>query len=280
MRRVCTALALLFLAASAPRAAAGESTHENPFGRGKKDRFGVTVGGFLMNFDGSIRVDSDSGQGTTIDPEEDTGVDTDRSETRIDGYWRFSRKHRLEFGSFFLRRDAQRVIDEEIMFGDATFEIDASLRSQFDTTWLKTAYRYSFVRNARVDVGFSAGLSTYIERIELEGEGSISGGSGGQVVRESENVVAPVPVLGLHAEVLLGSEVFFKGSVEYFGINVSGIEGSLADLRTDLLWYPFRHFGFGAGYNFVRRKFKDSGGTTVDIEIDYDGAVLYAAYVW
>jgi len=280
MKRTGTLLLLALLVSGPAMAAAQDSTHENPFGRGKKDRFGISAGSYLMTFGSSARVDSDQGSGTSIDLEDDTGLPTDRNELRVDGYWRFSRKHRLDFSTFFFRREATRILDREIMFGDATYEIGGELHTQLDTTWLKLAYRYSFVRNARVDAGFSAGLSTYAESFELEGQGSVSGGPGGQFVTESEDVVAPIPVLGLHAEVLLGANVYFKGSADYFGISISDIKGSLLDLRGDVLWYPFRHFGFGAGYNFVRREFKDTSGTTVDVEIDYEGALVYASYVW
>ena len=280
MRRIATLLLFALAAGGSAMADAQDSTHENPFGRGKKDRFGITAGSYLMAFGSTARVDSDQGSGTTIDLEDDTGLPKDRNELRVDGYWRFSRKHRLEFGTFFFRRDATRILDREIDFGDTTYEIGGELRTQLDTTWLKLAYKYSFVRNARVDAGFSAGLSTYAESLELSGQGSVSGGPGGQFVSETEDVVAPIPVIGLHAEVLLGADVYFKGSADYFGISVSDVEGSLLDLRGDVLWYTFQHFGFGAGYGFVRREFKDTSGTTVDVEFDYDGALVYAAYVW
>ncbi len=277
--KLAAALATLGLAAGQGAAEAGDP--DNPFGRGKRDIVSVSVGGFLTSFNTTARVDSDqvSGSGTEVDLEDDTSLDREQSDLRLDGYWRFARKHRLEFGVFSLRRNANRVIDRQIEFGDTVFDVNGSLSSEFSTDLLKLAYKYSFVRNPRVDAGISFGLSTYKASVSLSGFGTV-GTQTGTFSQEEEEVYAPVPLVGAHAEVKLGGDWYFKGSLEYFGVRVSDVEASLTDARADFHWYPFEHFGFGAGYNWVRLSYTNVSSTTVDLQYTYDGVMAYGTYVF
>ncbi|UCF68901.1 MAG: hypothetical protein JSV80_06330, partial [Acidobacteriota bacterium] len=130
-RRVLISTSLLSLLAVAPLdgVAAGQ---DNPFERGEKDRFSISLGTFVANFDTVLRLDSaELGVGTTIDLEDDLSYPRDRTDTRLDGYVRLGRKHRLEFGALILDRNKSTVTSRRIQFGEEVYDVGASVDSEF-----------------------------------------------------------------------------------------------------------------------------------------------------
>jgi hypothetical protein len=253
---------------------------ENPFERGTKDVFSVSLGGFFMNFNTSAKLDPDAGgEGTDIDLENDFDLDPRITRGRLDGYWRFARKHRVDFGGYLFDRSNSRVLDKEIVFGDTTYDVGAELDTKFRTSLFKLSYRYSFIRNDRIDFSGSAGLSTITTRLEIEGFGSVNGQTA-SFDESSKRVIAPVPVFGLLVDLKIVRSLFFRLGGEYFHIQASGVDGRFSDARASLDWYPFKHFGFGAGYNRVGLRAEDTEGANYDLEYSFDGLLGYATYVY
>jgi hypothetical protein len=101
---------------------------------------------------------------------------------------------------------------------------------------------------------------------------------GGSFTREeSADTDAPLPVIGLRGLFRVGGRFYLSGTAQYFDASYEQYDGNLQDYRVALIWMPWRHFGFGAGYNFFQ----------VDVDVDedrfdgslrwrYDGAVAFA----
>jgi hypothetical protein len=275
-RMIFVALGALLLSGTAALA----QDPENPFERGSKDLFSISVGGFLMKFNSSAELDPESGgDGSDIDIENQLDLDDKANRARIDGYWRFARKHRIDFGGYLFNRSNTRELDERIEFGDTTYDVGARVETRFNTGLYKLSYRYSFVRNERIDFSASAGISAIVSRLRIEGEGSVNGSSE-SFERTSKNIVAPIPVFGAQMDLKIVKSLFFRLSGEYFHITVSGIEGRFSDGRASIDWYPFKHFGFGAGYNRVGIRAEDSDGANYNLEYRFDGLLGYATYVY
>ena len=249
------------------------------FERGKSDRFLVSLGGFISDFKTEASLSSESGIGTEINFEDDLGLTDSESLLRLDGYWRFGQKHRLDFGSFLFTRDAERVLDREITWGDLVFPVSASVSTETSTTIIKLAYKYSFHRGERFEWGASFGLSTLISKAELAGQAQ-AGGGGTSFQSESDSVTAPIPVFGLHGEFRMTRQVYVRGSIEYFHIDIDEQEGSLSDGRLTFDWYPFRHFGFGIGYNRFVADYEDVGRGEIAFRYELSGPQGYVTYVF
>lgn len=276
MSRLALVASVVVLSASAVRAQAQDP---NPFDRGTKDILSFSVGGFLMTFNTTAELDPKNGQGTTIDLEKDLDLADKANRVRFDGYWRIKPRHRLDFGWLLYDRETNHSLSKQIVWGDTTFDIGASLDTSTRNQLIKTAYRYSYVRNARVDASVSGGLSTIINKMSLSGSGSVNG-QGASFTKEGKSVTAPVPMFGLGVEVKIAKPLYFRANEEYFHIKISNVDGRVNDFRASFDYYPWKHVGFGLGYNRFGVKVEDVAGSTYLFNYHFDGVLGYATYVF
>ena len=133
-----------------------------------QDRFAIAIGAFVLHHDTRTSYDSRSlGRGTSVDVEDFLGLDKDEIDWRIDGYYRFARKHRLEFGYVDIDREATRSISRQFQFGDDIFTIGTRLESTMNMRLYKLAYSYSIVRSKQIETGLLFGISTYDYELKL-----------------------------------------------------------------------------------------------------------------
>jgi len=240
------------------------------------DRLAVRLGGFAVRFDTSIQVDSDTlGVGTQFDLENDTNLSEGETTAGLEGHFRFGRRHRLDYGAVLFRRSASTTLDQQIQFGDTVFNLNADVITRFQNDVIKLAYRYDVVRRPAWDLGLSFGISAFIIDVSL----AAIGGGGGMAFAEKKDFVAPIPVLGLHADVRLAKKWYLRTGGEFFDVRVNGQKGGLSDVRASVDWYPFEHFGFGAGFNLSRLSYEDLGIPEIDVTYTYSGTTFYISYV-
>ena len=233
------------------------------------ERFAISLGAFITNRGTETRVDSNTlGRGTTIVLEDDLGLDSSQTVFRLDGHYRITERHRLDFSLFDLSRDATHRIVRDIQYGDEIFMADATVSSDFDLAIYKLAYSYPFRQTDQGFVGVDVGLHVADVRITLD-EPSI-----GQF--ESSSLTAPLPVVGIRGEYYFGPRLALSGNVEWFGIKINDIEGRLLDIYAGLDYKITEKLALGVAYNFVtfdidarRSKFDGS------LDWDYDGFLLY-----
>ena len=207
------------------------------------DRFALRVGGFLVrNYETTFRLDSNGAPvGTTIDFGNTLGGDSSANVARVDSYYRFSPKHRLDVSYYRVRRTGSRTLDVTIQWGDQPpFAINDVVNSEIETGILKLGYTYSFYHNEDVELGVSAGLHTSILRASLSG-------SAGQ--SEAESVTAPLPVIGFLMDYHISPRWTTKVSAQYFFINAFGAQGMLTDAIVATEYRFTRHVGAGVGLN-------------------------------
>jgi hypothetical protein len=240
------------------------------------DRFSVRLGGFAVRFKTSAQVDSETfGPGTELDLENDTNLSSDETVGRLDGHFRFGKRHRINYGFMSFKRNALRVIDEEIQFGDAFFDIDTELKTKLSTNMIKLAYRYDLVQRPRWDLGLSFGVSAFDVNLDI----AATSARGVGAVAQSEDFIAPIPMLGLHTNVHLGKNWYFRASGEIFDVSVDNRQADVSDLQGSFDWYPFKHWGFGIGFNRLRMSYDESRVPNVSMTYVYSGTMVYVSYV-
>jgi hypothetical protein len=280
-------VALTVVLAIAP-AVPAEDEAENVFEelqalRGISDRFSISLGGYLVSFSTDASLSSQRiSTGTEINLEEILGLPTREVDFRMDGYYRFSRRHALEFGYIYMARDAYKVVEEEFVFGDYTFGVGAEVETLFDTGLFKLAYDYSFVNRGKIDAGITAGLSTFRIDLGLNGTGNITGPEGpvsGEIA-EGEKLLAPVPMLGFHFDYAIRPRLFLRTSAEWFDLGTEAWNAGLREFKLTIDYFVSKHFGFGVGYDVVRMRYADKSDPRFEIHFEYNGALFYGTYVF
>jgi hypothetical protein len=251
--------------------------------RGISNRFSMAVGAYVVNFDTQARLDSSEGDvGTGIDLEDDLNLNRDQIDLRIDGMYRLGRRSRLDFGYLFLGRDSFNVLDEPIEYGDINFEVGAEVASRFDTEVVRIGYNYSFINRPRVVAGFTIGISTFIFDLALFGEGTIDGedgGAEGDVVLEAQDLIAPVPMLGVHLVYSIAPRLAFRTTAHAFYLNTDDWVAQLGEFKLGLDYYAWKNVGVGLGYDLVNMSYTDEDATKeFRVSYKYDGLMAYLSF--
>jgi hypothetical protein len=266
---------VLLVAGPAPALGASGGQSER---RVVDDDWVLSIGGYLTEFRTDASVGSGSVFGTTIRAEDDLGIDDDQSVVRVSGFHRFNDRHALGFGAWSLNRDGNATIDDQIEFEGNLFDVGADLSSRFDTGWLRVDWQYSLMRTDRGEAGFKVGISAYQFDLKLDGQATVSDGAGGTIleeVRAAEDLLAPVPTVGMFINYAFRPNLVLRVHADFFDLEVSDLEGRLVDTTFQLEWYFSRRVGVGFGAQATDIDFRDAGGDPIAIDFRQSGLLGY-----
>lgn len=234
-------------------------------------RFSIGLGAFFTDRDSQTQIDGDAGSGTDVDLESDLGLKKSDTVFRVDAYWRFAEKHRFDVSAFDLSRSASKQIEREIIWDDTTYPISTQLDVDLDLAIYKAAYTWMFLKRDRSFLGATAGL--YVADIGAR----LSASGGGSV--ESNDLTAPLPVVGLRGEYRFADRWSLRGSGEVFAIEYGDYDGSLYDLFLGLDFSATDNVAIGVGVNSVQLDVGVSkSGFQGDLDWQYDGALAYVKF--
>lgn len=233
------ALSFLFLASPGQ----AQEAIDTPF----NDHVRLTAGLLSATADTELRLDADDGTtGTLVSGEDDLGL-ADRGEfADIEAEVRIRERHFVRFNYFRLDRAATTTITRQIQFGNDTFEPGDEVETTLDLREFTATYAYRFVRKPRFELYGSFGL--HLTEFVAEGRVRARG------LREEEHEVAPLPALGLGAEVAFTNRIFMSAFVDYLQANVDDFEGEILDARITALYRFTRNLSAGLGYFLLERK--------------------------
>jgi len=276
MRRLLIVAVAIALAAPAAAQIFDQTYLDN---KGLSDRFTLNLGSFITTFNTNASASGEEASGG-VDLEEDLGLKPDIGEVRLTGQYRFARKHALTFGYWRSSRSSEGTLERDVEWNDAVFPVGVTIgaESKFDN--LKLGYAYSFVNNGTVDFNASIGITALKFDIALEGEAWVTTPEGEErfeQARREEDLIAPVPVVGLAVEWAMRPRLFLRGGVEFFKANYQEYTGELIDGIVGVDWFPWQHVGFGAAYNYVDVTVTREGDVIQELKFDYkyDGAFVY-----
>jgi len=236
------------------------------------ENFSVSLGLFLTERDSQTRVDGTiPDSGTPVDLENDLGLDKSDNVFRIDGYYRFNEKHRIDFSVFDLSRSASKEIEKEIDWNDIIYPIDTTVDASLDLAIYKLAYTWSFIRRDSGYLGLTAGLYTADIGTSISAESIGRSSSGG--------VTAPLPVLGLRGQYDFSERWSLRASAEIFAIEYGDFSGSLYDVFASVDYQITDHVALGAGINVVNINVGVSKpNLDGDLDWRYDGGLLFLKF--
>ncbi len=275
MRRHSLIIALTLLIISAgPAYAQGEPEWRSwPMG----ERFGLNVGTFFANLDTKVRLDGTGGVlGTVIDFEQNLGLDDTKTRIMAAGYWRFFKKHRLDFSYFNLDRSGDSSSTVNIRFGDRIFQADLPLQAFLDIEVFNLGYSYSILFDEKKELAVGLALSFQDIATGLEGTGVLSDLN----VSESSSVLAPLPTFTGRFAYAITPKWIVDTNIGYFTIEVDSggdeLSGDVIAANAGVKWQLLKHFHLGLLYQWFRVDVntKDEA-KQLTIEYKYKGPVLY-----
>lgn len=163
---------------------------DNETGFAFPDKYMLRMGAYsIKRADTQFSVNASGGLGTSIDYQRDLGGDSNDTIPRIDAYYRFNGRHRIDFTAFNIDRKGTRTISLDLTIGEENYAASETLRSEIDHTLYKIAYAYSFYHTPKIELSLSAGINitTYDLNFSVDGGGKA----------ESAGATAPLPVFGL-----------------------------------------------------------------------------------
>ena len=218
---------------------AGPGQAQEALGTPFNDHFRLTAGVLSATADTELRLDADDGTtGTLVSAEDDLGL-ADRGEfADIEAEVRIRERHFVRFNYFRLDRSATTTITR--------FEAGDEVESTLDLREFTATYAYRFLRKPRFELYGSFGL--HLTEFVAEGRVRARG------LREDEHEVAPLPALGLGAEVAFTNRIFMSVFVDYLQANVDDFEGEILDARITAVYRFTRNLSAGLGYFLLERK--------------------------
>ena len=268
--RLCLGLILLLTLAELPLLSQDSVQYQ-------WERFSINLGGFVTTMNSDISIDGqEMGLGVNINLEDALGLNTSTAVIRGELEYHFGSKRRsyVRMGYFGLFRNASKTLENQLEIGGSVFPVGMEIVSKYNMQIFRGMYDYAYFKDERFMLGVSGGL--YVLPLDF----SISTGD---VINESAKVIAPLPVLGFRNTFLIAPKVIFKQSVEFLYVKTESFKGLISDLNVWIEYNPFKHFGFGLGFNTFRFNFsayetigsRDFKGT---LSTDFTGLLLYGRY--
>jgi len=242
------------------------------------ERFSLNLGVFIAGINSDISLmGRESGLGININMEDALGLNTVTFVIRGEADYNFGSRRRshVRVSYFGLIRNSTKILESEIEIGDNVFPIGTEITSNFDLHIIRGLYDYAYFKDERISLGVSGGLYVLPVRFAIATESTID---------ESTSFVAPLPVIGMRNAFLITPKVVLKQSFEVLYFRISDYQGSISDLNFWIEYNPFKHFGFGLGYNTFHLNFNSKKNVENDrefkgsIETGYTGLLFYGRY--
>lgn len=243
-----------------------------------REQFSVSFGGFLTSIKNDIIIGNEQlGLGVSLNVEDAFGLKTSTTVLRGDVEYALGKRKRSIIGLeyFGLYRSASKVLESEIEIDTMVYPVGTQLNSKFDLQIFKGDFDYAFYMDERIRIGASFGL--FIMPISLSTDGE-------QFSEFNAQITAPLPVLGLSTDFAITPKIHLKQRIEFLYLRFSNFEGVLTDLNVRLEYNPWKHFGFGLGFNSYDLDITITSESNINldfigtIESSFAGLLFYGKY--
>jgi hypothetical protein len=237
------------------------------------ERFMVRLSSYYIDAaDTKVTALNDIGLGVGYSFSRDFDTDDSVTVPRIDMYYRFNERHRIEFSTFSTEREGEKDLSIEVEIGDQIFTKGEVLNSSISYDLYRLGYSYSFYHSDTVELGISAGLN--VTKYDFE----FSNQDGSE--REDADATAPLPMFGLRMGYAINSSWSIHYLMETFFIEIEETyKGTFFNNEVTVQYRFLDNFLVGLGIARVG----------VDLEVDendwkgqvtdnYDGYLLSAGY--
>jgi len=207
------------------------------------------------------------------------GLDESDSSFRVDGYYRFNPRHRIDAAWYRVERTGSHTTSRDFSWNGQTYAAGWTIDSLVGNETFKVNYLYSFYHSPKVELALGGGLhvTRLTSALNVTTFGTnIPNDPLNYTMRRELETSAPLPVVGL----LLGYQISPRWKVlwtyDVLFLEIEGIRGDFSDSNLSVEFRAFRNVGFGLGYNRVGLNIEgEDDGDEYSAIVRYDAARLY-----
>ena len=242
----------LFVLTSSLQAQEVEETEQITPEWRRRPGLALRFGTYIPSLNTKLRLDSETlGRGTEIDFEDLFQLDNSPLILRGDAEIPVASWLGVDLGFYVINRSNTKVIDRDIQFGDTIFNLNQTVNTRLNTTYLRTNFKFYIIRKPRLDFGVWAGANVAFLDFSMEAQEL------GETFSEGRDVWAPIPAIGLHASYTLFRNFYVFGKAGYFYYGISdNLKFNNWSLDININYYFYKFLGIGATYEYNRAELK------------------------
>lgn len=250
-------------------------------------RFNLDLGVFLIDdYQTTFRIDSKTVPiGTVIDLSDQLNVDTSSTSARIDGYYRFNKKHSIYFTWYGSQREGNATLTSDLTITDpdtgeeCTISSGATVDSEWKFNLLKVGYNWSFLNTRKYELFLGGGLNIRDLDMKVDAQGSITGNcdldSNGRE-RFAQNGTIPLPVFNFGGRWNFTPKWQTRWQFQAFALEFGDYSGTTRTAEVLFENKTFKNVGFGGGLStFDMQLDADSSDFKGEITSNYIGLLGY-----
>ena len=211
------------------------------------DKFRIALGGFtVVRYDSLMSLtDPNLGAGISISPEDTLGLSSEQSVLRLEGYYRFTKKHAMTYSWYKISSDGSKSIEEEIKWIDENGDtITIPIGAKADTTLsydiFKLGYLWSFHHTDKVEM--SAGVGLHMTRIEI---GLHTDTTSSGIEARDVDTTLPLPVVSFSIVYHVTPKFAWHFKQEFFALQYDKWDGNYTDSTLGIEYRVFENVGLG-----------------------------------
>lgn len=215
------------------------------------DRFAIRAVYFRPTVTTDLRYDNAAGnEGTTFGAARELGLQRTLSQGWLDMMMRVTPAQRIEAEFYKLTRSGNRVLADDIQFGDTTFQSGERLVTHTDQRMLQFTYLYSPIRRDTVELAIGLGIHLLQVTGELDAPASFK--------HEQVDTAGPFPSLVVDGTWRFARKFSLNATGQYLTISHGQFSGDFLSWRANLQYRGWRNLAFGAGFSATRYKAESS----------------------
>ncbi len=225
--------------------------------------FEVGVRGYYWfpGLSGDLRVDGNGVTGTTLDLENDLGMEN-KSYPVIEIFGGLG-NHHLSFSYYSADYEGSKTLNKTINFNGVTYTANTLVNTSLEYDVYDFMYQYDLLDMENILAGFSLGL---VGKVKLF-DGNVSVKS--TTLSTNQDFTVPIPMLGLNLHMGILADIL-EARLLVTGIGYGG--GTVFDSQADISYTPFPFLDIHGGYRLFTLDV-----VTDDVQADYSTSGPYMA---
>jgi hypothetical protein len=234
-------------------------------------RFTIYGGAQVYKAEGEFKNIKDGQPDVSVDMD-DLGLEEDMV-TPVGGasfnFW--GNRFTLRFDYFGYHDDANAKAEFDIPWEGENIPIGADVDSNVDLDVYVINLAYNFYRSRRAL--FGVGLGIHLADIDLGLTGEVNGI---QVASGDADVLAPLPNIYVAGAYAFTDKFLLRYGGGGISLSYGDWDGTLIFANAFLEYWPWQHFGFGAGYRYLDADVEyDPGNKKEEYDFTLPGPVVY-----